>query len=79
MNTTMKGISWKHLKHIVMNEKNDVTSIEIPLDDNEQLLLMRYIEAEKQEKDFITRKLAKNFTLEVLLYTYYAGHGCSKV
>ena len=72
----MKGILWKRLKHFVMNENSDGKSIEIPLDEHEQLLLRRYIEAEKQEKDFITRNLAEKFSPEVLLYAYYAGHGC---
>ena len=55
----------------------DYTKIVIPLNEHEQLLLQRYIDAEKQEPDFIARGLGGNFLYEVFLYFYYAGHGCS--
>jgi hypothetical protein len=39
--------------------------------------LLRYIEAEKQEPDFIKKGLAENFQLVVLYFAYFACHGAS--
>ena len=55
----------------------DYTKIRISLEDHEILLLLRYIEAEKQEPDFIKKGLAENFQLEVLYFAYFACHGAS--
>ena len=56
------GVAWKKIKNIVMaGDINDYTKIRIPLEDHEILLLLRYIEAEKQEPDFIKKGLADNF------------------
>ena len=38
---------------------------------------MRYIEAEKEEKDFISKGLAHKFTQEIFIHFYFACHGCS--
>ena len=71
------NVPWKQLKYIVMKGNKDYKRIVIPLNEHEQLLLQRYIDAEKQEPDFIARGLNGNFLYEVFLYFYYAGHGCS--
>ena len=55
----------------------DYKQIKVPLDEHQQLLLQRYIDAEKQEPDFIAKGLSKNFLHEAFFYFYYAGHGCS--
>ena len=65
------------MKDIIMAGDRSGKSIKIPLNQNQQLLLMRYIEAEKQEKDFISRGLARLFVQDVFFYVYYAGHGCA--
>ena len=49
----------------------------MPLNRKHQLILMRYIEAETVEKDFITRGLGNKFTQEIFLHFYFACHGCS--
>ena len=72
----IRGIEWKKLKHLVMDVQSDGQTIKIPLGEHEQLYLMRYIEAEKKEPNFIENGLAKKFMLETFLYVYYAGHGC---
>ena len=54
----------------------DSKRLVIPLNEHEQILLQRYIDAERQEPDFIARGLTANFLFEVFLYIYYAGHGC---
>ena len=41
------------------------------------MLLQRYKEAEAAEPSFIERGLSDNFTNEVFLFVYYAGHGCA--
>ena len=69
---------WKKLKHIFMaGDTQNYSQIRIPLQDHEILLLLRYIEAEKQEPDFIKKGLADNFQLEVLYFAYFASHGAS--
>ena len=60
-----------------MTGDKDYKKVVIPLNEHEQLLLQRYIDAERQEPDFIARGLSGNFLFEVFLYFYYAGHGCS--
>ena len=45
-------------------------------DDVERTLFRRYKEAEKELPDFIEKGLSNQFTEEVLLFVYYAGHGC---
>ena len=71
-----------------MNSESVGQTLKIPLDEHEQLLLMRYKQAEekgktekkepdgKEKKDFIERGLEKEFIYETFLYVYYAGHGC---
>jgi hypothetical protein len=44
---------------------------------HDQFLLQRYIDAEKDEPDFVARGLQGKFLCEVFFYFYYAGHGCS--
>ena len=39
--------------------------------------MLRYIEAEKQEPDFIKNGHAEHFQLEVLYFAYFACHGAS--
>ena len=47
---TICGIPWRKLKLLVMNgDTKNYTQITIPLQDHEQLLLMRYIDAERRE------------------------------
>ena len=64
------------MKYLLMGDKFDGKSFSVPVDEHDQLLLLRYREAEKQVPDFVSKKLTKNFMLETFLYTYYAGHGC---
>ena len=45
--------------------------------EHEQILLLRYIYAEKKEPDFIAHGHIDKFLLEIFFYFYYAGHGCS--
>ena len=71
------GVKWKDMKDIIMAGDRSSKSIKIPLNENEQLVLMRYIEAERQEPDFISKKLDHLFVQDVFLYVYYAGHGCA--
>ena len=59
-----------------MNGNKDFNQIKIPFDEHEQSLLKRYIDAEKQEPDFIEKGLSNKFLNEVFFYFYYAGHGC---
>ena len=75
--TKICNIQWKRLKYIVMAGTRDSKQITIPLDEHEQILLQRYIDAEKRQPDFISKGLSKNFLHEVFLYIYYAGHGCA--
>ena len=60
-----------------MKGDKNYKQLKIPLTDNEQLLLQRYIDAERQEPDFIAKGLAENFQYEIFFYFYFAGHGCS--
>ena len=60
-----------------MTGVKSIKQLKVPLDEHEQVLLKRYIDAERQEPDFIAKGLAKEFLLEVFLYIYYAGHGCA--
>ena len=39
--------------------------------------MLRYINAEKQEPNFIANGHIDNYLFEVFFYFYYAGHGCS--
>ena len=75
--TNICGVFWKDMKDIIMAGDRSGKSIKIPLNQDQQLLLMRYIEAEKQEKDFISRGLAHLFVQDVFFYVYYGGHGCA--
>ena len=68
---------WKQLKYIAMAGDKSTKQLKIPLNEHEQILIKRYIDAEWQEPDFVAKGLSKNFLLEVFLYVYYAGHGCS--
>ena len=68
---------WKKIKFLAMTGDKNPKQINIPLNEHEQYLLQRYIDAERQEPDFIARGLSLNFLFEVFLYIYYAGHGCS--
>ena len=45
-------------------------------DDVERTLLRRYKAAEKEIPNFIEKGLSSKFADEVLLFVYYAGHGC---
>ena len=60
-----------------MPGNKDPSKLTIPLTDHEQILLQRYIDAEREEPDFIQKGLSKNFVNEIFLFVYYAGHGCS--
>ena len=53
--------------------------INLQLNEHEQILLQRYIDAERQEPNFIERGLSKHFVREVFIYFYYGGHGCSDI
>ena len=68
---------WKRIKHLAMTGDRNPKNLILPLNEHEQLLLQRYIDAERREPDFIRRGLSLNFLFEVFLYIYYAGHGCS--
>ena len=71
------GVTWSILKDYVMTGERNGKKIKVPLNEDQQFLLKRYIEAEKQEKDFISKGLSHKFVQEVFLYFYYAGHGCA--
>ena len=49
------------MKDIIMAGDRSGKSIKIPLTKLQQLVLIRYIEAEKQEPDFISRGLGRLF------------------
>ena len=68
---------WKKIKYLAMTENKCPTKLIIPLNEHEQFLLQRYIDAERREPNFIAKGLSLNFQFEVFLYIYYAGHGCS--
>ena len=51
--------------------------LKFPLNEHEQIILKRYIDAERQVPEFIEKGLSKYFIFEIFLYFYYAGHGCS--
>ena len=70
------NVEWKRLKSFVMTGDRNCKILKIPLSEHSQLLLQRYIDAEKQEPDFIARGLSKMFQYHVYFYFYYAGHGC---
>ena len=76
--TKICGAQWKHLwkEGIVTNGDTNIKTLTVPLNVVEQLVLLRYIEAEKMEKDFITRGLSKQFVHEIFLHCYFACHGC---
>ena len=65
------------MRDIIMAGDRSGKSIKIPLTKLQQLVLIRYIEAEKQEPDFISRGLGRLFVQDIFLYVYYAGHGCA--
>ena len=65
------------MKDYVMTGERNGKKVKVPLNEDQQFLLKRYIEAEKQEKDFIVKGLSHKFVQEVFLYFYYAGHGCA--
>ena len=60
-----------------MTGEKNIKQLKVPLNDHEKVLLKRYIDAERQEPDFIAKGLSKEFLLEMFLYIYYAGHGCA--
>ena len=60
-----------------MDGQKDTDKLKIPLSPLEQLLLMRYIEAERVEPNFISKGLEDQFTQDILLYSFFACHGCS--
>ena len=74
--TKLCNVPWRQLKFVVMAGDKDYRRLVIPLNEHEQILLQRYIDAERQEPEFIARGLTANFLFEVFLYIYYAGHGC---
>ena len=59
------------------SDDKDLKTLKVPLKPCEQLLLLRYIEAEKTEENFISRGLSDKFTLEIFIHFYFACHGCS--
>ena len=62
---------------IVNYDNIDIKTLKVPLNRKHQLMLMRYIEAETVEKDFIAKGLGSKFTQEIFLHFYFACHGCS--
>ena len=72
------GIKWRQLWNDGIFKFGDSgKTMTVPLSRMEQLILMRYIEAETVEKDFIGRGLSNKFTREIFLHFYFACHGCS--
>ena len=59
--TKICGAMWKQLwkEGIITCSDTNIETLKFPLNGMEQLILMRYIEAETVEKDFITRGLSK--------------------
>ena len=51
--------------------------IQVKLKEYEKIIYQRYIEAEKEEPDFLKKGKATNFMREVFLFIYLAGHGCA--
>ena len=62
---------------VMVGDYKNTTQLKITLEDHEKILLQRYIDAERQEPDFIARGLSNLFTKEIFVYFYFAGHGCS--
>ena len=72
------GIKWRQLWNDGIFKFGDSgKTMTVPLSRMEQLILMRYIEAETVEKDFIGRGLSNKFTREIFLHFYFACHGCA--
>ena len=59
--TKICGANWKYLwqEGVITYSDINIETLKIPLNNMEQLILMRYIEAETVEKDFVTRGLYK--------------------
>ena len=53
------NIPWKQIKSLVMTGEKNIKQLKVPLNDHEKVLLKRYIDAERQEPDFIAKGLAK--------------------
>ena len=60
-----------------MSGNKDCKQLKLPLNEHEQYLLQRYIDAEESIEDFIEKGKSDMFRVEVFFYFYYAGHGCS--
>ena len=60
-----------------MSGNKDCKQLKIPLNEHEQYLLQRYIDAEEAIEDFLEKGKSDMFRVEVFFYFYYAGHGCS--
>ena len=52
-------------------------SSQLILREHEKVLLKRYIQNEKFKPDFLDEKDYKQIRDEVMLFAYFAGHGCS--
>ena len=62
--TRICGATWKQLwaQGILNYDNKDTKTLKVPLNRKHQLMLMRYIEAETVEKDFIAKGLGNKFT-----------------
>ena len=45
--TRVCNIPWKQIKYIVMNGESNIKQLKVPLNEHEQVLLKRYIDAER--------------------------------
>ena len=62
---------------IVLTEDDDQDSINLALRPVEKIFLARYIQNELHVEDFLTKvDPAEQIRDEVLLFAYFAGHGC---
>ena len=50
---------------------------QIKLKEHEKIIYQRYVEAEKQEPNFLDKGKTEDFMREVFLFIYLAGHGCA--
>ena len=62
---------------IVLTEDEDQESIDLALLPVEKIWLARYIQNELYVKDFLTKlDPAEQIRDEILVFAYFAGHGC---
>ena len=81
-------MNWERYKETAMEPNKSSDSIivskfsfllifhQLVLRNYERVMLKRYIENELKQEGFITMKEYQQIKDEVLLFSYFAGHGC---